>query len=528
MVLPVLRHTRLAGSLHGAVLLEEASDLVQGAREGAAPGLEVLLSFLLAISGLAFLAPARVAYGLGRLWHASVFALMAGILPLYHASDDKLAAAFGLASLPGSLQRLLRLADHGCVYFCILQLGYLALGPEDPIFQWMGEPKITRETTEVLSSSPPYDILMFIRVVPTVVMILFLGSWPPWEDFHWQAVVLLEVLWLLGLAFFWLHPKRRDQACKVVVRMGYWLRLWKHAVLPLSVLVLLLVGFTANGSKALHASWHVALAYLSTSVVRAVISEGKADALRESQRLEECQGASPAWNPVVASKLLIGAGLVGVPTLVVCGLMNFRSNHGWTWPLLSMPNSTRPGGYLMVIGALPTLTALGGAFWLIGSSGSSGAWPAIEGDHCEDIPLSKKMGVMLGYLSVAFGFACVAAGGFFPRLHCCCLLCFFVFMVMAMGTTALSTLRSSLSQDRTHLFVASTASCTVILTFVVLFMLSSQYIPNSYSIPKALLAVFEYLSIVLTLLWPLSWSSEVHLGWQAHEAWRKSPPRQMA
>mmetsp|Transcript_12530 Transcript_12530/g.22121 ORF Transcript_12530/g.22121 Transcript_12530/m.22121 type:complete len:533 (+) Transcript_12530:93-1691(+) len=532
MVLPAVeRHTRLlVGDLQGGILLEQASDFVQAqvqdASVHAAGGLEVLLALLLAISGLAFLAPARVAYGLGRMWHASIFALMAGLLPLYHACDDKLSAAFGLASLPGSFRTSLRLADHGCVYFCILQLGFLALGPEDPIFQWMGESKITRENMEVLSSSPPWDIVLLIRVVPAVAMIVFLSSCPPWEDFHWQAVVLLDVLWLLGLALFWLHPKRSKNASKVLVRMGYWLRLWKHAVLPLSVLMFLLVGFTANGSKALHASWHFVLAYMAVSVVRTVISQSSADALRESQRLEECQGSSPAWNPVVASKLLFGAGLVGVPTLVASAIMNFHSLHSWTWPLLSMPMMTRPGGYLVVLGALPALAALGAAFWLIGSSGPCPAFG--ERDAGEDIPVSKKMGVMLGYLSVAFGLACVASGGFLPRLHCCCLLSFFVFMVMAMAMTAASTLRTSLSQDRTCLYVATAASCTVTLSFVVLFVLSSQYIQNSYYIPQPILAMSEYLSTVSILLWPLCWSSEVHVGWQAHKAWRMSPPSQMA
>lgn len=90
----------------------------------------------------------------------------------------------------------------------------------------------------------PMDVIV-IRLGSVVAMFLFLCTRTSWLDFHWQIWIFLEVVWLSGFSFFWLHPRRRLFATEVLLRTRFWLRIWKAAVLPLATLTTLLVALSS-------------------------------------------------------------------------------------------------------------------------------------------------------------------------------------------------------------------------------------------------------------------------------------------
>ncbi|CAJ1382060.1 unnamed protein product [Effrenium voratum] len=178
----------------------------------------------------------------------------------------------------------------------------------------------------------------------------------------------------------------------------------------------------------------------------------------------------------------------------------------------SMATGLRPGGYVVVLGALPALMAMAAALWLVSSTGSC---------HAIDEEVSTQLGCLLGYLSLLLGVLAMALHCFELPLQQTLSLSFcFSIMVLAMWTLALGT-------SRRCVWASSILSGSVLLSFVALLLLDQQLIPNQLHIPLPALACAEYLSVAVYLLWPLGWAKEVDAGWQLHKAWR-SRPIQMA
>ncbi|CAJ1382056.1 unnamed protein product [Effrenium voratum] len=164
---------------------------------------------------LALLAPALAAYRLGRWWFAAIFAISALLSFVYEVLHQEL--------LPLQAAGVwLRLLDHGGVYFCCLQLGFVVLGPEE-----------TRPSSRASWMATPWTwwLLGWCRRWPCLCF-----SSPAPLGWTSQCMILLDVLWLLGFAGFWLQPARRHAATEVLLRSRYWLRLWKQAIAPTAVI----------------------------------------------------------------------------------------------------------------------------------------------------------------------------------------------------------------------------------------------------------------------------------------------------
>lgn len=463
-------------------------------------------ALLLVLTSLAFLIPAHASLGLGRRWHGTVFATVAIVCCFYHVCDTELLEDLGLCgSCPAEVRRGLTLADHGLAYFGILQMGFLVLGPEDPTMQWIDHPLM--QGTMMLESNAPLDVMLWIRVLPVTAMLCFLSHYSSWEDFHWECIIMIEAILLVGCCTFWLHQDRRSSLPKIVTRQRFWQRIFETFLVPGVLLAAVFVGMESADSRAVHSLWHIITASLALRIIRTVSSRG------EAQVQDLC--ASVPQNPLVTKLLLCMPAILGLSTLLGSAAVDTLAAGHWRWPMVTMPSQQRPGGFLVVLGAMPSLLAMSGAFWLIHST----AGPNVEAD----IALSTQLGCHIGYCSMGFGLAAVAAhGAVFPVAHLFCLVAFLLLLLLAMTLTTLS-VRYPLASGcrlRCSITVASIIAAT---GFLMLLLLAKQFVPNPYDIPHELLAVSEYLALAIPTLWPLTWSEQVLSRWQSpHKYWRSS------
>lgn len=464
---------------------------------------------LLVCTSLFFLVPARTSFLLGRLWHAWVFLLLVFTCVAYHACNGDLHSRLGVGgSCPDEMRQLLTLIHHGVAYFCLLQMAYLVLGPEDPHMQWIDHPVVLDTPRSALAMAPPVDVLVVSRILPTITIVCFLGAFSSWEDFHWQMIILLDALVLFGCSVFWLHRDRRASMPKVLLRIRFWRRLWNHCAVPLFLSTFILVVMAGTDSDVMHSVWHVILSAVAVSIIR-VVHHKRGDLRSES----EVTNVSPQ-NPVVARVLLGSVAMFGLPTLLLSLIIDWWSVGYWRWPMVSKPTHQRPGGYFVAIGALPTFVAQAVAFWLIGStSDSSHTCP-------EEIALSKRFGCLIGYVSVGFGMLTIAIqDSVFPTMHTLCMIVFLCSMMVATLLTTLSAKNPFASSTRVRCILSLTIFISV-LGFLMLLILVQQYVPNSYSIPRSLLAMSEYTALALQTIWPVTWGPEVQARWQTHKIWR--------
>lgn len=472
------------------------------------------VAILLFCTSLAFLAPARTSLRLGRLWHAWVFLLMSGICATYHVLNSNLHAHLGPAG--DCMREWVTLAHHGWAYFCFLQMAFLVLGPEDPHMQWIDHPVVLDTPRSSLAMAAPLHAVVLARVLPITVIFVFLGCFTSWEDFHWQLVIVSEVLLLVGCGGFWMHRDRSPSMPKVLLRMRFWRRLWNHCALPGLLASFIWVLMQSFESRVMHAFWHLLIATLATSIIR-VVHDSSGDL--NSQVL--VTNVSPQ-NPVVARILLGSAALFGFPTLVFSLLLDWWSIGYWRWPMVCRASQLRPGGYFVVIGFLPTLVSQAVAFRLISSTASS------RSNNPEEIVLSKQFGCMIGYISVFFGLLTLALPeSLFPSMHTFCMIAFLCLMMVAIVLTTLSA-RHPLGDGARMRFGLTIAIFLSVMCFLMLLTLVQQYIPNAYGIPYPLLAMSEYVTLALPLLWPPTWGMEVQTRWQTHKAWRTFGTSQIA
>jgi len=271
----------------------------------------------------------------------------------------------------------------------------------------------------------------------------------------------LEVVWLSGFSFFWLHPRRRLFATEVLLRTRFWLRIWKAAVLPLATLTTLLVALSSAAKDVVPVACRTVLAGLSVRTIDIIAQGGQGDAVRESQRLQEAQGLSPSWNPVVAQHLLAAPGVLGVPTIVASLVAHAACGAAWHWPLLSRPADFRPGGYLVVLGLIPALAAHVAAFALIGATRPCIAF------ECEDSTLAKQIGCIMGYTSITCGYITALLQGSTTSLV-------LTMCLMVFAMTALAAGSAPLTAGRRCLCFSTLLSDAVLVGFVVLLLLEQQ------------------------------------------------------
>lgn len=382
--------------------------------------------------------------------------------------------------------------------------------------QWIDHPVVLDTPRSAMAMAAPMDAIVVARLAPAGAIFLFLCFFQSWDDFHWQIVILSDVLLLLGCSAFWMHRDRRSSMPKVLLRIRFWRRLWNHCALPLLMASFIFVLMESTDSRVMHGLWHVLIASLAVSILRVVHHDG-GDLHSEA----EIMNVSPQ-NPVVARILLGSVAMFGLPTLIIGLFLDWWSVGYWRWPMVSKSTHQRPGGYFVVIGAIPTLVAHASAFWLISSTGGS---PQADP---EEIVLSKQFGCMIGYISVAFGFlTCAVPDSTSPTLHTLCMIVFLCLMMVATLLTTLSARYPLAPGMRSRLLLTLTIFISV-MSFLMLLILVQQYIPNAYEIPHPLLAMSEYTALALPMVWPLTWGPDVQTRWQAHKVWRSFGSNQMA
>lgn len=370
--------------------------------------------------------------------------------------------------------------------------------------QWIDHPVVVDTPGSSVAMGVPADVIALSRFFPACVLCLFCMFYPSWADFHWQCMIICDAMLLCCCTIFWMNEDRRASVPKVLLRSRFWRRCWSHCLLPLVLSSFLFVAMESADSKMIHAMWHVILAGLAASIIRTVFRpDGVQTIFDESHE-----------NPVVAHILLGSVAVFGLSTIVASLLLDWRAVGYWRWPLLCMASGQRPGGYLVVIGALPSLSALALAFWLINST--------VGDAHTEpkEVVLSKRLGCTIGYIGVVFGFlACAITESVSQSLHTLCLTVFMCMMIVAMLLTTLSS-RYVLAAGQRVRCTMTFLTFVVMMLFVMLFMLDQQVDGDDYKVPRTLLALAEYAALALLSLWPLTWASEVQERWQVHRQWR--------
>lgn len=468
---------------------------------------------LIVTTSFAFLLPARVSFSIGWLWQAAVFIIMTIVCFFYHVCDAHVPALLGLGfTCPEPTRYFFTLADHGLAYFCVLQMAFLVLGPEDPAMQWIDHASVQTSPGFALSMATPPDVIMLTRLLPAAAMSAFLCLFTSWDDFHWQSLLVCDVLVIVACTAFWLNPDRRSSILKVLMRNKFWQRAWRCGGMPVLFMAVLFTAMQFFHSRALHAMWHVAVAIIAVNIIGAVSWGSTAEAQSEG-----IMDLSPR-NPVIVRSLLGLASLFGLSTLLTSLVLDRVAVGHFRWPMVSMPTLQRPGGYLVAIGILPTLVALTVSFCLIRSTATT-AQPAVEPEACTtangaEIVVGKHLGCSVGHWSVLFGLLAVAAhGSVFPTIHLVCLIACIGLLQVAMVLTSLSAPYSSWRS------VFTVLGCLAMSTFLTLLLLAKGFIPNAYSVPHILLACAEYAALALPTLWPLCWSSEVHSRWHSTKGW---------
>eukprot|EP00435_Cladocopium_sp_Y103_P010234 s4055_g2.t1 len=307
----------------------------------------------------------------------------------------------------------------------------------------------------------------------------------------------------------------------VLLRSHYWLRLWKQALLPMALLSIFLGALQATlVSQATPTACRTVFALLAARVISAGHCQG--EKLRESQRLQELQGLSPSWNPMVVRQLLGAPGLLGLLTVFVSFVADLLSSSQ-PWPLLSRPVHARPGGYLVVLGALPALLSMAAALWLVSHAVNCSIFES------EEICVTKELGCFSGYLSILLGLLTLLLHLLedLPKVQVMSLVFCLGTMVIAVVASAFGNCVVGGFNSSRCLVVSTLCSAFILSSFIVMLLLDQQVIPNHYELPQQGLAIMEYLSVAAYLLWPLAWTREVHSSWQLHKAW-PSKPIQMA
>lgn len=499
MVLP--GRESIAGATFSVISTQEFQQHVSGAPDDGAV-------LLLVCSSLAFLVPARSSFVLGRLWHAWLFLILSFICVAYYACDGDLQVRMGFhGTCPQEMRQGLLLLHHAWAYFCLLQMAYLVLGPEDPHMQWIDHPVVLDTPRSALAMSSPMDVVVVSRVLPAASIGIFVCTFSSWEDFHWQISILNEALLLFGCSTFWLHRDRRASMPKVLLRIRFWRRLWNHCVLPLLACSFILVLMESVDARVSYACWHVLLAMLAVNLVRVVHND-----TNDMEHEAEVANISPQ-NPVVARILLGSVAMFGLPTLILSLALDWWAVGHWRWPRVFKSTHQWPGGYFVVIGALPTLVAQAASFWLIASTVGAA-------NDLEEIVLSKQFGCLTGHVSVAFGFLTIAVPDVgFPTAHTLCMILFLSLMMVAMLMTTLSVRQPLALATRNRFFLMLLIFASV-FSFLVLSILAQQDQSHTYGIPHPWLSLSEYTTLALPMLWPLTWGAEVQDRWQTHKVWR--------
>ncbi|CAL1172497.1 unnamed protein product [Cladocopium goreaui] len=241
---------------------------------------------LLIVTSGAFLVPAQRAGRHGLNWFSVIFASQAVICGIYHYCDQhRVGTELNGPVCSDQSYRFWHLADHGMAYFVMLQMGFLLLGPEDPILRrfspWTSvehppfagnagechEPDATGSEQGILGQ---WQTVSATRLCPGFLMFLVIWRAARGEHvigspaFHVVLGTLCCLLFLFAQSAFWLL--RRSVATQALQMKQAWFR----ALLCICSVIIATMMFVAmqlvandgtkvgmGGAKAFaHSAWH--------------------------------------------------------------------------------------------------------------------------------------------------------------------------------------------------------------------------------------------------------------------------------
>lgn len=450
----------------------------------------------LAFAMLPCLAPAYAAFAVGRVWQSWMFFLMAcmSTTTVYLQS----------CSAGGDVLNVAVLVEDVWSHVCILQTALMLAGPEDPHMQWIDHP-LVHSRASTISARTPLDVIVTSRVVPlAVVAVLPMLHTTASPKFHWQLILVCEALFLFASTYFWTHQDRRSSAPKVLIRMQFWWRFMRYMVLPVSALACVSCFAEVRGFE-LPALWNATVALIGGLAVH--------DIWREKKTTDEVVNTTP-HNPLVVRALLVAPAVFGVGTLACALAIDWWVSSHWRWPSIVGSGLSSPAVYVLLGGALPTLTALSAAFWLVKSTGDpmhlcgSRTFCHHEGCFCGSC----------GAFIAAVAFAHASAG--WPVMARCGAVLSLITIVAGMMLTVLNVphvppMPLPSFKDNWRLPMAGASACSV-WAYVTCLLWAHTSTATSGQALSPKLVIFEYVALLLPLFWPATWWMDVEDRWQVH------------
>jgi hypothetical protein len=487
----------------------------------------------LLIASLAFLIPALSAWRMKRIWHCYLFVIMALICTCHHLCSADTSRHMGMHTLCApTVTNFFSHAFSASAHFCVLQMAFLIMGPEDPHMQWLNLQAAPSDACGETPLHAPFDAIVTARVVPAVVLCLFHFSRAlmDTEEILWQSILLNESILLVCCTSFWMHHSRIDWAADVLVRFKFWHRLLHHGFIPAMMLFWIFCLKGLADLQAFSSLWYLVVASFAVSLLRAVL-------VGESSLPSAKVFDISLNNPNVADVLLGSVGLIVLPTALIGASFDWCSMDNSRWPTIATTTQCRQGSYFVALVSIPTFVALATAFWLIASTSptkttwfqfhtSKLSWKSTErlaGENAleelsfdaQQLALGKSRGCFLGYAGAFLGIVAAMIVRSTPFQDTWSFLCNSIaggFIAVAMALTALScdpsTRRYRCRQRFTMLVVVP-----VVLLYMIL-ILSNKFL--AIHVPHSACAMTEYLVVMLMSVWPLTWVREVQEVWQTN------------
>jgi len=504
--------------------------------EGDASMLAPAADYLMILSSLALLAPAKYAFNAGRPWHAALFATMAIICTVYHVCDAKDSKLLSSSVQCKHGLHFLTLADHGCAYFCFVQMALLLLGPEDHNLQWPHDASTSRKPWPRV----PANVAIHSRALPLLSILLFLVFYSDWSKFHYRMTLLCVAMVLNGFAQFWLSQSQSEHAPKVLFRAVFWRRLASLGFVPLLACLVLFVFMESLsfGSGFAHSAWHVLVAALAVNVQR-TIYHSIADPLQtilgllqKQPPVSDIHSLAPT-NPAVAHWLLGGPAFTASLTLLATYVTaSMTSSTDLGWPVLGVDTLQWQCGYILAIGALFTCFSFAITWGLIGTvhkdevDKSSRLHSHFTMGHDAESRMNRSLlGSILGWVSAACGLFIAVSSAEGVSVHLRTLA-----VVGMPWTAAMSTLLFAFSDPcatskapspvvtfrQGIAAIIAVASTGFVASLSMLQHYGSLGVFQHTSLPTAwqMMAASQYCTIALLAAFPLTYAAHVHDRWK--------------
>eukprot|EP00927_Polykrikos_kofoidii_P015114 TRINITY_DN16705_c0_g1_i1.p1 TRINITY_DN16705_c0_g1~~TRINITY_DN16705_c0_g1_i1.p1 ORF type:complete len:557 (+),score=67.36 TRINITY_DN16705_c0_g1_i1:239-1909(+) len=464
------------------------------------------------LTSLAFFFPALSAWRASWMWHAWIFAMLAVINAAYHVCDTDFLTAFGIdVTCPPSAELVFTQAHQMWLCFSYLQMAFLILGPEDPQLH-LGDKAALQGSRGVREA--PFDVIVVSRLTPFALLAIFFSSdHADHNEMQWKAMVLMELLLVFGCIGFWL-PRGRS-AFDVLLRFKFWQRLLNHGGLPIMIQLWICCVTAFPECRAFHCLWQVVVASFSLAMLRAVLP----DVAGPRSTLINVYDTS-ALNPTISQAVLCGPALTILPASLAGASYDWCNGGGWHMSTLWKATSCQPGGYFVAIVAVPLSASIVVAFYLIDATTCAKVpWteftrPLEFGDprldHRRRI-LGKRLGCTIGGASAGLGLvsALIMHSNGLGNLLCklshatACL-----GLVSAMIMTVLFSDPTSRGAEFRRIFTFFV--CLPSLAIHITLMLMERSIAIWFVVPQAVFVISEQLTVLVFVLWPLTWVKELN------------------